>query len=132
MGLLLTQPKRKLLKIIGQFSFSTLSLFCNYYSLVCIVPLNIRSELFCANLISNSKAQPLAVLFRPLTKLKSAVKFFVKNLFKLREIWYNVGIENSVIMGCRNAFGRNKPTNKNGVCMYRGFGTERPYFKKDR
>ncbi|MDY5230939.1 MAG: hypothetical protein SPH44_07395, partial [Eubacteriales bacterium] len=45
---------------------------------------------------------------RPLTKLKSAVKFFVKNLFKLREIWYNVGIENSVIMGCRNAFGRNK------------------------
>lgn len=69
---------------------------------------------------------------RPLTKLKSAVKFFVKNLFKLREIWYNVGIENSVIMGCRNAFGRNKPTNKNGVCMYRGFGTERPYFKKDR
>lgn len=70
--------------------------------------------------------------FRPLTKLKSAVKFFVKNLFKLREIWYNVGIENSVIMGCRNAFGRNKPTNKNGVCMYRGFGTERPYFKKDR
>ena len=36
---------------------------------------------------------------RPLTKLKSAVKFFVKNLFKLREIWYNVGIENSVIMG---------------------------------
>ena len=72
------------------------------------------------------------VRFRPLTKLKSAVKFFVKNLFKLREIWYNVGIENSVIMGCRNAFGRNKPTNKNGVCMYRGFGTERPYFKKDR
>lgn len=70
--------------------------------------------------------------FRPLTKLKSAVKFFVKNLFKLREIWYNVDIENSVIMGCRNAFGRNKPTNKNGVCMYRGFGTERPYFKKDR
>ena len=70
--------------------------------------------------------------FRPLTKLKSAVKFFVKNLFKLREIWYNVSIENSVIMGCRNAFGRNKPTNKNGVCMYRGFGTERPYFKKDR
>ena len=69
---------------------------------------------------------------RPLTKLKSAVKFFVKTLFKLREIWYNVGIENSVIMGCRNAFGRNKPTNKNGVCMYRGFGTERPYFKKDR
>ena len=66
------------------------------------------------------------------TKLKSAVKFFVKNLFKLREIWYNVSIENSVIMGCRNAFGRNKPTNKNGVCMYRGFGTERPYFKKDR
>ena len=73
-----------------------------------------------------------AARFRPLTKLKSAVKFFVKNLFKLREIWYNVGIENSVIMGCRNAFGRNKPTNKNGVCMYRGFGTERPYFKKDR
>ena len=72
------------------------------------------------------------MLHRPLTKLKSAVKFFVKNLFKLREIWYNVGIENSVIMGCRNAFGRNKPTNKNGVCMYRGFGTERPYFKKDR
>lgn len=72
------------------------------------------------------------MIFRPLTKLKSAVKFFVKNLFKLREIWYNVGIENSVIMGCRNAFGRNKPTNKNGVCMYRGFGTERPYFKKDR
>ena len=71
-------------------------------------------------------------VFRPLTKAKSAVKFFVKNLFKLREIWYNVGIENSVIMGCRNAFGRNKPTNKNGVCMYRGFGTERPYFKKDR
>lgn len=70
--------------------------------------------------------------FRPLTKLKSAVKFFVKNLFKLREIWYNVNIENSVIMGCSNAFGRNKPTNKNGVCMYRGFGTERPYFKKDR
>ena len=35
-------------------------------------------------------------------------------------------------MGCRKAFGRNKPTNKNGVCMYRGFGTERPYFKKDR
>ena len=70
--------------------------------------------------------------YRPLTKLKSAVKFFVKNLFKLREIWYNVGIENSVVMGCRNAFGRNKPTNKNGVCMYRGFGTERPYFKKDR
>ena len=69
---------------------------------------------------------------RPLTKLKSAVKFFVNNLFKLREIWYNVGIENSVIMGCRNAFGRNKPTNKNGVCMYIGFGTERPYFKKDR
>ena len=69
---------------------------------------------------------------RPLTKAKSVVKFFVKNLFKLREIWYNVGIENSVIMGCRNAFGRNKPTNKNGVCMYRGFGTERPYFKKDR
>ena len=66
------------------------------------------------------------------TKLKSAVKFFCKSLFKLREIWYNVGIENSVIMGCRNAFGRNKPTNKNGVCMYRGFGTERPYFKKDR
>lgn len=62
MGLLLTQPKRKLLKIIGQFSFSTLLLFCNYYSLVCIVPLNIRFELFCANLISNSKAQPLAVL----------------------------------------------------------------------
>lgn len=61
MGLLLTQPKRKLLKIIGQFSFSTLLLFCNYYSLVCIVPLNIRFELFCANLISNSKAQPLAV-----------------------------------------------------------------------
>ena len=70
--------------------------------------------------------------FRPLTKAKSADKFFVKNLFKLREIWYNVGIENSVIMGCRNAFGRNKPTNKNGVCMYRGFGTERPYFKKNR
>lgn len=69
---------------------------------------------------------------RPLTKAKSAVKFFVKNLFKLREIWYNVGIENSVIMGCSNAFGRNKPTNKNGVCMYRGFGTERPYFKKNR
>ena len=62
MELLLTQPKRKLLKIIGQFSFSTLLLFCNYYSLVCMVPLNIRSELFCANLISNSKAQPLAVL----------------------------------------------------------------------
>lgn len=61
-GMLLTPPKRKLLKIIGQFSFSTLLLFCNYYSLVCIVPLNIRSELFCANLISNSKAQPLAVL----------------------------------------------------------------------
>lgn len=61
MGLLLTQPKRKLLKIIGQFSFSTLLLFCNCYSLICIVPLNIRSELFCANLISNSKAQPLAV-----------------------------------------------------------------------
>lgn len=60
--MLLTPPKRKLLKIIGQFSFSTLLLFCNYYSLVCIVPLNIRSELFCANLISNSKAQPLAVL----------------------------------------------------------------------
>lgn len=68
----------------------------------------------------------------PLTKAKSAVKFFVKNLFKLREIWYNVGIENSVIMGCRNAFGRNKPTNKNGVCVYRGFGAERPYFKKNR
>ena len=75
---------------------------------------------------------PIGTTSRPLTKLKSAVKFFVKNLFKLREIWYNVGIENSVIMGCRNAFGRNKPTNKNGVCMYRGFGTERPYFKKDR
>ena len=27
------------------------------------------------------------------TKLKSAVKFFCKSLFKLREIWYNVGIE---------------------------------------
>ena len=78
------------------------------------------------------KGRPLLAARRPLTKLKSAVKFFVKNLFKLREIWYNVGIENSVIMGCRNAFGRNKPTNKNGVCMYRGFGTERPYFKKDR
>lgn len=47
MGLLLTQPKIKLLKIIGQFYFSTLLLFCNCYSLVCIVPLNIRSELFC-------------------------------------------------------------------------------------
>lgn len=81
--------------------------------------------------VSNLKRRHTAS-FRPLTKLKSAVKFFVKNLFKLREIWYNVGIENSVIMGCRNAFGRNKPTNKNGVCMYRGFGTERPYFKKDR
>lgn len=81
--------------------------------------------------VSNLKDGNISVL-RPLTKLKSAVKFFVKNLFKLREIWYNVGIENSVIMGCRNAFGRNKPTNKNGVCMYRGFGTERPYFKKDR
>ena len=90
------------------------------------------------NLVStaNLKFKNGAIVFdcavRPLTKLKSAVKFFVKNLFKLREIWYNVGIENSVIMGCRNAFGRNKPTNKNGVCMYRGFGTERPYFKKDR
>lgn len=84
--------------------------------------------------VSNLKAycRKRQYAFRPLTKLKSAVKFFVKNLFKLREIWYNVGIENSVIMGCRNAFGRNKPTNKNGVCMYRGFGTERPYFKKDR
>ena len=82
--------------------------------------------------VSNLKSPADTGLFRPLTKLKSAVKFFVKNLFKLREIWYNVGIENSVIMGCRNAFGRNKPTNKNGVCMYRGFGTERPYFKKDR
>lgn len=85
---------------------------------------------FVSNLIHDA-AMP-ASWIRPLTKLKSAVKFFVKNLFKLREIWYNVGIENSVIMGCRNAFGRNKPTNKNGVCMYRGFGTERPYFKKDR
>ena len=83
-------------------------------------------------LIDKMKRRHTASFFRPLTKLKSAVKFFVKNLFKLREIWYNVGIENSVIMGCRNAFGRNKPTNKNGVCMYRGFGTERPYFKKDR
>lgn len=82
--------------------------------------------------VSNLKCGGYPPRFRPLTKLKSAVKFFVKNLFKLREIWYNVGIENSVIMGCRNAFGRNKPTNKNGVCMYRGFGTERPYFKKDR
>lgn len=82
--------------------------------------------------ISKPTAQTLGGWFRPLTKLKAAVKFFVKNLFKLREIWYNVDIENSVIMGCRNAFGRNKPTNKNGVCMYRGFGTERPYFKKDR
>ncbi len=63
-------------------------------------------------------------------KVKVSGQFFVKNLFKLREIWYNVGIENSVIMGCRNAFGRNKPTNKNGVCMYRGFGTERPYLRK--
>ena len=83
---------------------------------------------FVSNLIPETKVSGI----RPLTKLKSAVKFFVKNLFKLREIWYNVGIENSVIMGCRNAIGRNKPTNKNGVCMYRGFGTERPYFKKDR
>ena len=83
---------------------------------------------------SNKQLKSTAVgcAFRPLTKAKSAVKFFVKNLFKLREIWYNVDIENSVIMGCSNAFGRNKPTNKNGVCMYRGFGTERPYFKKDR
>ena len=80
----------------------------------------------------NTKGFGAFQTLRPLTKLKSAVKFFVKNLFKLREIWYNVGIENSVIMGCRNAFGRNKPTNKNGGCMYRGFGTERPYFKKDR
>lgn len=82
--------------------------------------------------VSNLIPETFVSGIRPLTKLKSAVKFFVKNLFKLREIWYNVGIENSVIMGCRNAFGRNKPTNKNGVCMYRGFGTERPYFKKDR
>lgn len=84
--------------------------------------------------VSNLRAAEFihSTALRPLTKLKSAVKFFVKNLFKLREIWYNVGIENSVIMGCRNAFGRNKPTNKNGVCMYRGFGTERPYFKKNR
>ncbi len=80
----------------------------------------------------NSKEFADFIGSRPLTKLKSAVKFFCKKPFKLREIWYNVGIENSVIMGCRNAFGRNKPTNKNGVCMYRGFGTERPYFKKDR
>ena len=82
--------------------------------------------------IENNSPHNLNYVVRPLTKLRSAVKFFVKNLFKLREIWYNVGIENSVIMGCRNAFGRNKSTNKNGVCMYRGFGTERPYFKKDR
>ena len=82
MGLLLTQPKRKLLKIIGQFSFSTLLLFCNYYSLVCIVPLNIRSELFCANLISNSKAQPLAV---PQTadKVKVSGQIFCKKPFQI-------------------------------------------------
>ena len=67
MGLLLTQPKRKLLKIIGQFSFSTLLLFCNYYSLVCIVPLNIRSELFCANLISNSKSTTVGCAFKYIT-----------------------------------------------------------------
>ena len=88
--------------------------------------------MFIIKIKSNREPKTERFGFRPLTKLKSAVKFFVKNLFKLREIWYNVGIENSVIMGCRNAFGRNKPTNKNGVCMYRGFGTERPYFKKDR
>ena len=65
-------------------------------------------------------------------KVKVSGHFFVKRLPKLFEIWYNKSIENSVIMGCRNAVGRNKPTNKNEVCMYRGFGTERPYFKKDR
>ena len=42
----------------------------------------------------------MVTAFRPLTKSKSAVDFFVKSLSKLREIWYNRNIENSVIMGC--------------------------------
>ena len=39
----------------------------------------------------SNKKNGYCPFFRPLTKLKSAVKFFVKTLFKLREIWYNVG-----------------------------------------